>query len=221
MENRNKKHRYKKEEIEFILTNSDLHIDKLTSEFNKRFKLSVTKNSIYKILKRNGVSRDKRLNLNEEEMNFIRNNFTKMELRSFAKTFNETFSRNASATRLRIIANEMGLKNGTWSTRELLPLGAETVIGGRVKIKVGMPSEWMFKNRYVYENKTGLSCDGLSIIHLDGNPMNCEFENLLAVDRKTLGILAGNCWLGEDRNNIMAKIKCAELICALKESEGQ
>lgn len=52
-------------------------------------------------------------------------------------------------------------------------------------------------NRYVWEQANGKLPDGYKITHLDGNPQNCNIENLLAVSEAENMKLATAHWSGK------------------------
>ena len=71
------------------------------------------------------------------------------------------------------------------------PIGSERIDkshtnGYRVKIKVAKGHEgWVDKGRYIFENQNGKIPEGYVLVYLDGNPMNCEIDNLATVDPVT------------------------------------
>lgn len=72
-----------------------------------------------------------------------------------------------------------------------------------------------FKRRYVWEQANGPIPNGHRIIHLDGNPLNCELENLYCIPDKMVPILNKNHWLTSSREHTLAAIKLCELAIAL------
>ena len=69
----------------------------------------------------------------------------------------------------------------------------------------------VFKRRYVWEQAYGKIPDRHRIIHLDGNPMNCELDNLYCVPDSLIGALNKNHWLKGNRDITLTAIKLCEL----------
>lgn len=88
-----------------------------------------------------------------------------------------------------------------------LPMFSERVSQGAVLIKVPFPSpwpshrklgthresHWTSKSRWVWQKKHGPIPGGHVILHLDGDPLNCEIGNLECVPRAVLQILNHRC----------------------------
>ena len=72
-----------------------------------------------------------------------------------------------------------------------------------------------FKRRYVWEQAHGPIPPGHRIIHLDGDPLNCELDNLYCIPDKMVPVLNKNHWLTGDREHTLAAIKLCELAIAL------
>lgn len=216
----NRKHIYTKDEIEYLLKNNHLYIDDLVASFNATFGLSQSRNSIYKALARNGAPRDKQNYLSKEEISFIERNFTKIKLEEFTDLFNRTFHRKMSSKRLRVIANQkLGLKKDTVCTRDLLPIGATSIRGGRAFIKIANPNGWVPKNRYIYEMETGEDISGLCVVALDRNPLNCEINNLIAIDLRTLGKAIGHNLLSKEKSISIVGVELAKLLVVLEDMD--
>ncbi len=71
------------------------------------------------------------------------------------------------------------------------PIGSERVnVDGYVEIKVTESGNWKLKHRYVYEQHHNVKLGRNDIVtFLDGNPLNCDIENLVKVDRNILKIM--------------------------------
>lgn len=215
-----KRHIHTKEEIEFILKNSDAKIENLVFMVNEKFGLEETRDSVYKILSRNGKPRDKQYHLNDEEYDFIKNNFSKMRLDVITSKFNEKFSRNVSSHYIRTIANNrFGIKKTCYSPKDPLPIGTEKISNSRMYVKIQQPNVWKLKSRIVYEQETGKSADGLRMIHLDGNLLNFEITNLVAIDMKTHCMAMSNGLLKQNHHFKSIGLDLAKLMVLLKEQE--
>jgi len=101
-------------------------------------------------------------------------------------------------------------------------LGDEYVKNGTVyvvtSLKYGIPFDQRRapKRRVVWERAHGKIPDDCSIIHLDGNPLNCEPENLYCLPNKYKSIMAKNGWYTDSREHTLTAIKWCELFYMLK-----
>ena len=73
------------------------------------------------------------------------------------------------------------------------------------------------KRRVVWEQLHGEIPKDHIIIHLDGNPMNCDPTNLYCMPKRYGSMLAKNNWWFKDPELILTAIKWCELFCTLKE----
>lgn len=76
-----------------------------------------------------------------------------------------------------------------------------------------------FKRRYVWEQAHGKIPPGYRIIHLDGDVMNCDLNNLYCVPDKFIPMLNKNHWLTENREHTLTAVMLCELNQALKGTE--
>lgn len=90
--------------------------------------------------------------------------------------------------RSRIGACQKRKKN--WSTKHK-NVGSEQQKKNYIRIKVAELNVWMFKHHYVWLINTGYKPDSKkeTIIFLDGNNRNFNFENLYLISRKIIAIL--------------------------------
>ena len=72
------------------------------------------------------------------------------------------------------------------------PVGSERISkDGYIEVKVAEPNKWRLKQRVVYEEAKGKIPEGCTIILLDGNKRNFDFDNLRCITRSELLYL--NC----------------------------
>lgn len=76
-----------------------------------------------------------------------------------------------------------------------------------------------FKRRYVWEQAHGKIPPGHRIIHLDGDVMNCDLDNLYCVPGQFIPMLNKNHWLTDDRDHTLTAVMLCELNQALKGTE--
>jgi hypothetical protein len=78
------------------------------------------------------------------------------------------------------------------------------------------------KRRYVWEQAYGPIPEKHKIIHLDGDCMNCDLDNLYCIPYKFTAILNKNRWMTDSREHTLTAIKWCELFYAMKEKrEGE
>lgn len=113
----------------------------------------------------------------------------------FLKTFPEASDVTPTAfrnERSRIGAISIKYKNGSknHASRAPKPLYSEHEKKGYIRIKVGQPNEWMFKQHYVWWQNTGHKPEPKKemVIFLDGNNRNFDFNNLFLITREAVGI---------------------------------
>lgn len=82
-------------------------------------------------------------------------------------------------------------------------------------------SHWVHKRRWVWEQENGPIPEGHVVVHLDGDTMNCELENLECVPRRVLVFLNkhGPAYAGPEVNP--ARIRLAQLRASLAEASNQ
>jgi len=66
-------------------------------------------------------------------------------------------------------------------THNKKPVGSIVFSDRYLRIKVAEPDKWEFYHRYVWEQNNGPVPEGMLVIFLDKNPMNCSIENLTLV----------------------------------------
>lgn len=76
-----------------------------------------------------------------------------------------------------------------------------------------------FKRRYIWEQAHGKIPPGHRIIHLDGDLMNCDLDNLYCVPATFIPMLNKNHWLTDDRDHTLTAVMLCELNLALKGEE--
>lgn len=112
--------------------------------------------------------------------------------------------------------------NARKESNKKLHLGDEVIRHGVPMIVTSLDysipyaSRLTFKRRYVWEQAHGKIPPWHRIIHLDGDPMNCELDNLYCVPDKFIPTLNKNHWLTDDRDHTLTAVMLCELNEALK-----
>ena len=109
-------------------------------------------------------------------------------------------------------ANKASFKKGTIPPNQV-PIGTESITkGGYIKVKVGEPNKWKLKQRYIYEQHYGEIPSGHNIIFADGNKMNFDIDNLIAVSKSEMLILNNNNLRFEDKELTKVGVNIAKVI---------
>lgn len=103
-----------------------------------------------------------------------------------------------------------------------LPVGTITIRDGKSQgkvkyIKVAEPNKWALLNRYVWEQETGENLTNADIIAFkDGNPMNCEFDNLCKISQKQNAVINKNKLRVNDSQYFETTLMVANLMLSKK-----
>lgn len=92
-------------------------------------------------------------------------------------------------------------------------VGSERIIrDGYIEIKVAEPNVWDLKHRVIYREHYGEIPDGHNIIFADGNKMNFDIDNLIAVSKSEMLILNNNNLRFEDKELTKVGVNVAKVI---------
>ena len=83
---------------------------------------------------------------------------------------------------------------------------------GYVQIKVAEPNKWDLKHRVIYRERYGEIPNGHNIIFADGNKMNFDIDNLIAVSKAEMLILNNNNLRFEDKELTKVGVNIAKVI---------
>ena len=109
-------------------------------------------------------------------------------------------------------SNKTSFKKGTIPPNQV-PIGTESITkGGYIKVKVGEPNKWKLKQRYIYEQRYGEIPNNYNIIFADGNKMNFDIDNLIAVSKSEMLILNNNNLRFEDKELTKVGVNIAKVI---------
>lgn len=84
--------------------------------------------------------------------------------------------------------NRTSFKKGA-KPKNYLPVGAETIVNGYIKIKIADPKTWRMKHVWIWESVYGPVPKGCVVIFKDRDHMNCEISNLALIKRSELAVL--------------------------------
>ena len=92
-------------------------------------------------------------------------------------------------------------------------VGSERIIrDGYIEIKVAEPNVWDLKHRVIYREHYGEIPSEHNIIFADGNKMNFDIDNLIAVSKSEMLILNNNNLRFEDKELTKVGVNIAKVI---------
>lgn len=178
----------------------------------------------------------------EEQKRFLRDNIVGRTYSEITGLFNETFDLSLNSGRISAPIKRYGLRNGrdckfskghepankgqkgihlspaTEFKKGNIPanhkpVGSERVNrDGYIEVKVAEPRTWRLKHRVVWEREYGPIPKGYAVIFADGDPLNCEAENLMLITRKELLIANRHGLIKQDADITRSGIQTAQLI---------
>ena len=211
----------KKEKDDFIRENIDnLSFSELCNSFRSEFGENTSNNAISMRISRIGYRRmkDKPFDYKNEHDSFLIKNFENYNYEALTMKFNENFGSRISINSLK----HHCLQKLKLIKVHRLEIGEETKRQKRVMVKISNGNgyyNYKDKSRIAYEKEYGEIPKGYCVVCLDGNKENCDTENLCLLSRSELSVLSGSKWIGKERDNMELKIKYAQLMSKLKESE--
>lgn len=195
------KHRYTKEQDDFILNADNVCLEETINEFYELFNVKANKSMLYNRLKTllgKNIKSDRYRTPNEKK--WILDNYKKYKgvsfnWESFTKDFNETFDKNVSIVRMKAYLYHDNICVGRSSKKpiNIKPVGETIKTGDRQYIKINDDiqrgkNNYQLKQRYLYEQYHNCKLrDDEYIIFLDGNKTNYDKDNLVKLSKKELG----------------------------------
>lgn len=161
---------------------------------------------------------------------WLRRNIADMTYEQLAESFNRIFGMSVTVQsvtdrctqklHLRRPSNGQFQKGQSIRT---LPILQEVDRDGYIWIKVeddntigAWKTNWVQKQRYIYEQTYGKIPEGYIVIFLDSNRTNFDPDNLYAVPRSIHARMSQNHWYTESREHTLTAIRLCELNQALK-----
>lgn len=194
------KHRYTKEQIEYIREISPgRERTEIRDMVNNKYGLSVTTKSIAGVMYRNNIK------------NRMQGYNTRFEKGQKAWNKGKPFSPEGSS--------KSWFKKGHTNTRA--PIGSEHLKDNRVMIKVDHPDVWVEKHRWLWEQHYGKIPEGTAISFKDGNKENVTIENLFATTRRASTAVVRRNFPDHDPDLKVASHRLAELDIVIKKSGAE
>ncbi|QRN86014.1 HNH endonuclease [Clostridia bacterium] len=103
-----------------------------------------------------------------------------------------------------------------------LPIGSEVLsTDGYLRTKVAEPNKWKFTHKLIYQEHNGKIPEGYVVIFTDGNHLNVNIDNLVAVPRMVLLTMNRKGLFKEDTDLTKTGIKIAKVINRTYEIEKE
>lgn len=219
------------EELNFIKENcSKLCTNDLTRALNNKFHNDRSISSIVNNCRKYGwkIKQENDYFYNLEEDVWLLANSLLMDRVELTQKFNEKFNKNKSCdcikTRcnriLKVGANvEKGRKRA--SGNRAYPIGTEIIDrDGAIRLKVSDEYQgsknWRYKHHWVWEQQNGKIPKGHIIIFADGNPQNCDINNLILIESRLQVMLNKYGFYGYGREVTLASIEVLKTQLELK-----
>lgn len=221
------------EELEFIKQRAKEGDSRrvIAEKLNENFGTSYTASQIINLMKRKKITNDGggQRRYSKEEIDFLKENYVLYERQQLLALFNSKFPPITLTQLIGCIKNH-SLKSGRTGqlgkghSLNQVPIGTEKIWNEGTKnkyvgIKIGEPSVWMHKHIYVYEKAYGKIPDSQIVIFLDGNTLNCELDNLMAIDKRVNVIMNKKRLPRKTREETLCSIAIASLIAIISDAE--
>lgn len=185
---------FNNEERKFIEENATGRYAKdLTKLFNKKFNRNVTVTQIINYKKDHNIKSNVKIIFTDEEKDFIRNNAKGNLVSEIVAMLNNKFNKSFTYNQVRKFMLTNGIKSGAHNKHNpnRKPIGAERLnTDGTVTVKVENNVRWVKKQRYLYQKYKGDIPEGYSIIFADGNKLNFDLDNLIAISNNEKLLMA-------------------------------
>lgn len=166
----------------------------------------------------------------DEQIEWLKENLPKYGRNDTCRMFNEKFNESRTVRAMKSFTAEYGVKvdEDVWkrhvtenvNKNKLKDVGTIRIDHGRKVVK--LPNgKWDYQNRVTYEKHYGKIPKGHCIVHLDSNPLNCDIDNLIALPRTIVSMLAGSGMNSTEPMITMTAITWCRLALALGINQGR
>ena len=161
----------------------------------------------------------------DELIQFIEENRLKNNINKLCEMIYEKFDKKITTKALRKYFYRHNLKYKkqlcrNWNCTHSKPIGTESEPdkNGLIRIKV-TEKQWVYKQRYVYEQNYGKIPKGYKVIFLNGDKNDFDPKNLAIAPRKDVLLVYSRDLTTKDRETTKLGLKVARLINRTKELE--
>lgn len=101
-----------------------------------------------------------------------------------------------------------------------LPIGSEVLsTDGYLKVKIAEPNVWVFKHKLVYQEHKGEIPEGYAVIFADGDHLNVNIENLVALPKAVVLTMNRKGLFHEDPDLTKTGIEIAKVLDIIYKAE--
>lgn len=196
---------YSEEQIFFLRINAPLYSRKeLTKLFNEKFNTDKSVLAIKSYCNNRGFNSSNDGKFTSESIHWQKG-LLKEEFKShYSEESFKRMTRNACISNRRKKPGDEVVKNG-----EVFVIVSDDISIPYVKRRVP-------KRRVVWEQHFGPIPKTHMVIHLDGNKLNCDIDNLYCIPKKFRALMNKNHWYTDSREHTLTAIKWCELYYALR-----
>lgn len=199
-------HKYTEEQLSFLESHyENMKRQELTDAFNEKFGTNYHRTTIINLCNRNGWRAKADGRFTSETSPRWQKGLSKDEFKSHYS--DESFNRMTKP----MIEGAREHHVGDVIIRHGIP---QVIVSEDPR--VGLDKRIIAKARYVYEQKYGKLPTRDMIIHLDGDVMNCDIDNLIRVKQKWRAEFIHNGWWHAPAEILKAAVKYCELRDAIK-----
>lgn len=207
---------------EWILENWKIHKNwlKLCNAYNLEHNTNIKYNTFKSHCNRELILGFK---YSDEQKAWLCENYPKLGRVKTAEKFNEVFSENKTPHAIKVICQKMGLRV-TFERRQARAIENTGKLVHDIGTIVPKSHGELYKKtidgwvRLKNINYGKPIPKDKAIIHLDNNVLNCEKDNLVAVDRTILARMTANKFWSSDKEITQTGLLCCELEAVLNSS---
>lgn len=166
----------------------------------------------------------------EQENEFLKKHYDSCSWETLTKMLNQQFGTQRKyrtvKTHCRTVLHlKKELPQSNYRNNSRYNIGDEIIENGYVLVKISAVkgsrqqrsrSNWIQKQRLIWEQHHGKIPDNHFVIFLDGNHFNFNIDNLYCVPSQIIGILNQNGWIRGNKELTLTAIKLCELMGLLK-----
>lgn len=161
--------------------------------------------------------------MRNEIIEYLRENTKGKSVKELQNMIEKNFNGRITTNHIAYIKNRYGIKSGRIGQFEKghkplkhRPIGYEKNINGYVYIKIGEPSIYTSKQRYIYEKMHGKIPEGCIVIFADKNKTNFNPDNLILISKQEFLIMNDNGLYKEDVELTKTGVTLSKIINQLR-----
>lgn len=209
--------------------------DEITDALNEKFQTDVPKWKVEYFLSDNKITTGYSTGhkYTKDEISFLEAYAPVHSLNEIQLAFNDKFKLNIKKSALSQCLLRKNIKPGITTRfkknqvpKNKRPIGFESIQKGSngikyVFIKTELPDKWEMKHLFVYKNAYGQIPENSTVIFLDGNTLNTNLDNLMAIDKRIHAIMNKYQLPRKSKEETLASIQTATLIASIKDAKNK